>query len=119
MLRQKPLPVKVEARDKEGKIALRNFVEEDFKGLVKKAKDAKGAEKNLLDKKVAQWKAWLEDAGVKANEHGYQDFKLALRQVEAGPRRLIGRLDQGLSGLRGKGGATGVGRANGFHEFIR
>jgi predicted dehydrogenase len=73
---QKPLPVEVEARDKEGKVVMRNFVEEQYKKLVKGAKDASGAEKNQLDKKVAQWKAWLEDAGVKANEHGYQDFKL-------------------------------------------
>ncbi len=73
---QKPLPVKVETRDKEGNLVMRNFVEEQYKSLVKKAKDASGAEKNQLDRKVAQWKAWLEDAGVKANEHGYQDFKL-------------------------------------------
>ncbi len=72
---QKPLPVTVEAYEK-GTLKKINFVQKEYEDLVKDVKGAKGAEKNLLDKKVAQWKAWLEDAGVKANEHGYQDFKL-------------------------------------------
>ena len=47
-----------------------------------------------------------------------QDFKLALRQIKSGRRGLIGFLHQGLSGLRREGGATGVGRADGLHQFI-
>lgn len=72
---QKPLPVEVEAYEK-GKLTKINFVQKQYEGLVKAAKNAKGAEKNLLDKKQAQWEAWLKDAGVKANEYGYQDFTL-------------------------------------------
>ena len=44
----------------------------------------------MLEKKVAQWKAWLADAEVEADKYGYQDFKLgdgstrsALRRADA------------------------------------
>lgn len=31
----------------------------------------------LLERKIAQWTAWDGDRGVKAEDHGYQDFKLS------------------------------------------
>ncbi|MFM9066424.1 MAG: Gfo/Idh/MocA family protein, partial [Planctomycetota bacterium] len=35
------------------------------------------ARRRLLEKKVAQWAAWVLDAKVSAKDHGYQDFTLS------------------------------------------
>ena len=55
---------------------------------------------------------------VQSLDHQGQNFTLALRQVKAGRWRLIGCLDQGLSGLRRECGAAGVRSADGLHQFI-
>ena len=55
---------------------------------------------------------------VQPFDHQAQNFTLALRQVEAGRGRLIGRFNQGLRSLWREGGAAGVRRADGPGKFI-
>jgi predicted dehydrogenase len=73
---QQPLPFKVEATV-DGKKQMINFVADKLKEL----KDRRNREKDpararMLDKQVAQWEAWVQDEGVKAEEYGYESFKL-------------------------------------------
>ena len=73
---QQPLPFEVEAFV-DGERKRINFVEEELKALqaaYNKEKDPTRA--RLLQRKVAQWKAWAEDKGVEADKYGYESFQL-------------------------------------------
>lgn len=76
---QQPLPFPVPAvnNEKERKAVERNFVKETLDELndaYKKEKDS--AKRTALEIQIAETEAWLKDAGVKAENFGYQEFDL-------------------------------------------
>ncbi|HEX5102772.1 MAG TPA: Gfo/Idh/MocA family oxidoreductase [Pirellulaceae bacterium] len=73
---QQPLPVPVEAYI-DGDKKMVNFVQDkrkDLESALKKEKDPLKA--RLLQKQVAQWLAWEEDAQIEAEKYGYENFNL-------------------------------------------
>ena len=86
---QKPLPYLVEAVVKGEKKQV-NFVLEEYKDLQNSLKKAKNpSDISKLEKKVAQWAAWLKDEGVKAEEHGYEQFTLPSGHTRTALEELI------------------------------
>lgn len=86
---QKPLPILVEAMEK-GELKKVNFVEREHKELqeqLKKARDA--ADISKLERKVAQWAAWLEDERVNAENYGYKTFHFSDGKTRSALEELI------------------------------
>jgi predicted dehydrogenase len=73
---QQPLPFPVEAWVDGMKKEI-NFVDQDLKAFQKAlAREKDPVKARVLQKKVAQWRAWVEDKDVKAENYGYEDFTL-------------------------------------------
>lgn len=85
---QKPLPVEVEAYEK-GELKKVNFVKKKYDKLLKELKDADPEQVALLTKQVAQWGAWLKDGDVRAENYGYQSFKLSDGKTRTALEELI------------------------------
>ena len=86
---QKPLPVLVDAVVKGEKTKV-NFVKKEYEAIqdqLKKAKDP--ADISKLERKVAQWAAWLKDEKVEAEKHGYQTFKFSDGKTRSALEELI------------------------------
>lgn len=86
---QKPLPILVDAVVK-GETKKVNFVKQEYEALqdqLKRAKDPSDISK--LERKVAQWAAWLKDEKVEAENHGYQTFKFSDGKTRTALEELI------------------------------
>jgi predicted dehydrogenase len=86
---QKPLPILVDAVVK-GEPTKVNFVKKEYEALqdqLKRAKDPSDISK--LERKVAQWAAWLKDEKVEAEKHGYQTFKFSGGKTRTALEELI------------------------------
>lgn len=96
---QPPLPWEVDTIGKDGKEAKINFVAKKLADF-KKAYDGEKNElaRAKLGKQVAQWTAWLEDAGVEAEKYGYKDFKLGDKIRTAREELIRWRLFQRTGG---------------------
>jgi len=75
---QQPLPFAVEiykdgVRQKEKKNLVADKLKE-FKDSLEKEKDA--LKRRLLEKRIAQWGAWVLDQDVQAEKYGYEEFQL-------------------------------------------
>ena len=74
---QQPLPFDVEAMI-DGKKTKINLVAERLKELkTRRDREKDPVRARLLDRQVAQWQAWAEDAKVEAAKYGYQDFTMS------------------------------------------
>jgi predicted dehydrogenase len=58
-----------------------------FENQLKKTQDP--TEAALLEKKVAQWAAWMEDAKVQAENYGYESFKLSDGRTRSALEELV------------------------------
>ena len=87
---QQPLPFAVDVYENgEKQKEKRNFVADELKGLSERLKKEKDpVAKRLLEKKVAQWAAWVQDEDVKAEKYGYEDFKLSDGKVRTALEEL-------------------------------
>jgi predicted dehydrogenase len=75
---QQPLPFAVDAYDRDGKKAKRNFIAEELKDLQDKLKRERDPERaRTFQKQVAQWEAWAQDEKVEAAKYGYKDFEMS------------------------------------------
>jgi predicted dehydrogenase len=48
----------------------------NFRKAYERVKNKDSADARLLEKKIAQWEAWMKDASVKAENYGYESFNL-------------------------------------------
>ena len=86
---QKPLPIPVEAVEK-GEVRKINFVQKEYEALQNSLKRAKNpSDISKLERKVAQWAAWLKDEGVDAENFGYKTFQFSDGKTRTALEELI------------------------------
>jgi predicted dehydrogenase len=86
---QKPLPILVDAIEK-GERTKVNFVQREFKDLEEQRKKARDAgEISKLERKLAQWAAWLKDEEVNAENYGYKPFHFSDGKTRSALEELI------------------------------
>src|SRR5690606_35068270 len=49
---------------------------DSFRKAYAKVKNKDSADARLLQKRIAQWEAWMKDVSVKAENYGYESFNL-------------------------------------------
>ena len=107
----------------------RAWVDGDWKNVDRVAQQLKGYQSQLkgaqdpdeaalLQKKVAQWEAWMKDAEVQAENYGYESFNLGDGRTRTGPGRARSLAALAADWRRPHGGARQPPARRGQHLLL-